>query len=74
MSGAVRLVKPEPGIYQHLAKAHGLVPQQCLFIDDMRANIDAALNCGFQAIHFTDAWRCAASSRRTASRSTSPTT
>jgi HAD superfamily hydrolase (TIGR01509 family) len=55
VSGAVRLVKPEPGIYQYLAKAYGLVPQQSLFIDDMRANIDAALNCGFQEIHFTDA-------------------
>jgi putative hydrolase of the HAD superfamily len=55
VSGAVRLVKPEPEIYRHLADTHRLVPQQCLFFDDMQANVDAALSCGFQAVRFTDA-------------------
>ena len=35
VSGAVRLVKPEPAIYRHLADTHGLVPGHTLFIDDL---------------------------------------
>jgi len=55
VSGAVRLVKPEPAIYRHLADTHGLVPGHTLFIDDLQANVDAARECGFQAVRFTDA-------------------
>jgi len=55
ISGAVGMAKPEPGIYAHLADAHGLVPAESLFIDDMEANIVAARHAGFQAIQFTDA-------------------
>ena len=35
-------VKPEPQIYRILLERYGLQPDETLFIDDRRANIEAA--------------------------------
>lgn len=47
-------VKPEPEIYQiALEKVH--VPaENCLFVDDVLANVEAAQRLGMQGFHFTD--------------------
>lgn len=55
VSGEVKLVKPEPEIYSHHHDAHGLEPSRTLFIDDSIANIEAARQTGWQAIHFAGA-------------------
>ena len=55
VSGSVGMIKPEPAIYAHLASAHGLLPKESLFIDDMPANVTAAQRAGFQALQFTGA-------------------
>lgn len=52
ISGAVRLVKPDPRIYQLLAEVTGRSPGDCLIIDDSPVNTTAALELGFQAIRF----------------------
>ena len=52
VSGEVRLVKPEPEIYAHHHDTHGLDPAKTLFFDDSIANIEAARQAGWQAIHF----------------------
>jgi epoxide hydrolase-like predicted phosphatase len=46
----VKTVKPEPEIYQHLLTTYNLIPDECLFIDDIEANIKGAQNAGIDGI------------------------
>ena len=48
----VRMIKPEPGIYRYLTDKYGLVPQECVFLDDKRTNAEAAEALGMKAIVF----------------------
>lgn len=43
------LIKPDPKIYQHLCERFALKPKECIFIDDMLENIEAARDCGWHA-------------------------
>ncbi|WP_370197596.1 HAD family hydrolase [Aurantimonas sp.] len=54
VSGDIRLIKPDPAIYDHHARSFDLAPERTLFIDDNRANVDAARAAGWSAIHFID--------------------
>ena len=51
-SGDVRHIKPEPAIYELLETRYGLVPGRTLFIDDLHANVQAARDRGWHAVHF----------------------
>jgi len=51
ISGEVGMRKPEPEIFHHAAAALGLAPRECVFIDDVEANIAAATACGMTGIH-----------------------
>lgn len=55
VSGVEKLVKPDPAIYALAARRFGHAPEAMLFIDDNAANVAAAIACGWQAHHFTDA-------------------
>lgn len=55
VSGAVRLVKPSPEIFDHLIRAFDLEPAATLFIDDLPHNIAAAARAGFLTHLHTDA-------------------
>lgn len=46
--------KPENEIYQAFFKDNNLKPQECLFLDDLKANIDAAKKFGMHGIVFND--------------------
>ena len=46
--------KPDPRIYQLTLERVGLEPDQCVFIDDMQINIDAARELGFHGVHFRE--------------------
>ena len=48
----VRVVKPNPQIYQLFTDKFLLKPEECLFIDDAPANVAAAIGCGWQGIVF----------------------
>jgi putative hydrolase of the HAD superfamily len=48
----VKAVKPEPEIYRCLCDKYGLKPEECLFTDDVPANVKGAQACGFQGIVF----------------------
>lgn len=48
-----QLMKPEPQIYQCLLRTYDLLAEECLFIDDSLANVLAAKQLGFHAIHLT---------------------
>ena len=43
-------MKPEPEIYEILLEKYGLIPEECLFFDDTKENVDAAKNIGIDAI------------------------
>ncbi len=50
ISSEVGMRKPEPQIFLHAAEQLGLSPQQCVFIDDIEANITAAEQVGFTGV------------------------
>jgi 2-haloacid dehalogenase len=52
VSYEVGIVKPNPAIFETLLTRFNLRADQCLFVDDNRANIDAAKNLGFHVHHF----------------------
>lgn len=53
-SYTVKKVKPEPEIYLLLAEKYNLQPENCVFLDDSRNNVEAARKLGFHAIQFTE--------------------
>jgi epoxide hydrolase-like predicted phosphatase len=55
ISGECGMRKPEEAIFLHAAKSLGLEPEQCVFIDDMEANIAAAAACGMTGVHHNEA-------------------
>jgi putative hydrolase of the HAD superfamily len=54
-SGDVLCSKPDPGIYSLLQSRYALVPGSTVFIDDLKANVDAARALGWKGIHFSSA-------------------
>ena len=46
------IVKPNPEIYRIFIQQFGLEPSECLFIDDLPANVAAAVQCGWTGIVF----------------------
>ncbi len=52
VSGDVKLIKPDPAIFQHLMQQYRVMPSETLFIDDAAANIATAKTLGFHTIHF----------------------
>ena len=55
ISGECGMRKPEEGIFRHTAKILGLEPRECIFIDDVEANIAAAQACGMTGVHHSEA-------------------
>jgi len=53
LSGEAKLIKPDPAIFQHFLEKVGRTAEECLFIDDSPANVEAANRLGFTAIRFT---------------------
>jgi putative hydrolase of the HAD superfamily len=63
ISGECGMRKPEQAIFLHAAKGLGLDPEQCVFIDDIEANVAAAAACGMTGVHHADAIQTAAALR-----------
>lgn len=59
ISAEVRLVKPDPAIFEHITRRYELDPSETVFIDDHAPNVDAARQLGFRTVLFTDARQCA---------------
>ncbi|HEY5335642.1 MAG TPA: HAD family phosphatase [Mycobacteriales bacterium] len=55
ISGEVRLRKPDPEIYLLTARQLGLVPAECVFVDDLPPNVTAATETGMVGIRHADA-------------------
>ena len=54
LSGEVGMRKPEQEIFLHAAQTLGLPPQECVFVDDMPANVAAAQDCGMTGVLHTE--------------------
>jgi HAD superfamily hydrolase (TIGR01509 family) len=54
ISAEVGIVKPDPRIYQLAVERLGVHPDECVFIDDMLINVEAAHQQGLTAIQFVD--------------------
>lgn len=46
------MIKTEPGIYRYLLDTWHLVPEETVFLDDRRENIEAAESFGINGIIF----------------------
>ncbi len=53
-SAEVKCVKPQKEMYDHLFRRFGLKPEECFFVDDLPANIQAARECGMDGYCFGD--------------------
>lgn len=53
ISAEVGMVKPDPHIYRLALEKLNVAPEESLFLDDMPANVQAALSIGMQAVQFT---------------------
>jgi epoxide hydrolase-like predicted phosphatase len=54
ISGEVGMRKPEPRIFEFTLRELGLAPGQCVFVDDLRHNVAAAVDLGFVGLHHVD--------------------
>ncbi|MBL8589107.1 MAG: HAD family phosphatase [Methylobacteriaceae bacterium] len=54
VSGEAGLIKPDRRIFDLFCARFALAPQRCFFIDDSRANVEAARAVGMQAALFVD--------------------
>jgi putative hydrolase of the HAD superfamily len=53
-SSVVGLRKPDPAIYELTCSRLGLGPDECIFVDDLQCNVDAAAALGMEVVHCTD--------------------
>jgi putative hydrolase of the HAD superfamily len=53
-SSQVGLRKPDPAIFLLTCERLGLQPEQCLFVDDLRCNVDAAADLGMTTLQCKD--------------------
>ena len=51
----VNIIKPSPEIYRYLINKYDLIPEECVFFDDVEANVAAAEKEGIKGILFTTA-------------------
>lgn len=64
LSSELGVIKPDPAIYKHAARALGVEPEECLFADDLQKNVDGAQAVGMQALLYTNLPRYIADAKR----------
>lgn len=52
VSSDIHIIKPDAQIYQYLLKKYNLQPQECLFVDDRKENVEAACSLQMKGIVF----------------------
>ena len=52
VSSDIKMIKPNPAIYEYILKTYDLNPIECLFIDDVEANVRAAEALGIKGFVF----------------------
>lgn len=51
ISAEVKLSKPDPGIYKVFLEKYSLAPEECLYIDDIEANVISAESIRMKGFH-----------------------
>jgi FMN phosphatase YigB (HAD superfamily) len=51
-SAEVRIIKPDPAIYEHTLRGLGVPAAEALFLDDREINVEAARSLGIRSIQF----------------------
>lgn len=54
ISGEVGIRKPDPEIYALAAREVGVPPEQCVFVDDIAANVRGAVAAGMVGVHHVE--------------------
>jgi putative hydrolase of the HAD superfamily len=54
LSGEVGFGKPDARIYLLAAERLGLVPEECVFVDDLASNVRGAVRVGMVGVHHRD--------------------
>ena len=49
-----KVIKPDPAFYQILIDKYDLVPSECVFLDDLEANLEMARQLGIHTIQVKD--------------------
>jgi 2-haloacid dehalogenase len=57
VSGEVKLVKPDPAIFDLFLQKNHLRSEECVLVDDTLHNLEAARKMGFETIHFSSPTR-----------------
>lgn len=50
LSHEIGVRKPQAGFFEHAQQLAGCLPEECLFIDDLHANVAGAQACGWRGI------------------------
>lgn len=53
-SAPIKMVKPDPDIFRYILNKYKLVPEQCVFVDDMKENLAAAARFNINTFHYQD--------------------
>ncbi len=54
ISSRVKMVKPDPKIYELACSKLGVLPSESVFIDDRQGHVDAAIRCGLRGLLYKD--------------------
>jgi epoxide hydrolase-like predicted phosphatase len=54
ISGEIGIRKPDPDIYELGAQRIGVLPRECVFVDDLPFNLKPAAELGMATVHHTD--------------------
>ena len=53
LSSDIGMVKPDPEIFKYTCEELGLLPEDCMMVDDIQMNIDAANDLGMHGVVFS---------------------
>ena len=53
-SAPIKMVKPNAEIYEYILKKYSLVPEECLFVDDIKENLAGAARFNIKTFQFQD--------------------
>ncbi len=53
LSYKVKIIKPNKKIFKHLLEKYKLVPEETIYIDDLKDNVLSAQNLGIKTIHYS---------------------
>jgi HAD superfamily hydrolase (TIGR01509 family) len=52
LSSEIGMVKPDPAIFTYTSDKLGVLPEDCLMVDDLQVNIDGAAQAGMRGVVF----------------------